>query len=241
MQPKNSYIIYGKHPCFAALANNSRKILHIYTNSKNFLPEIKTKFPQHAHLIKLMTDKEFFKLIPPGAIHQSIALATTPLTHNIYEILKQTAEKTILLILDNVTDPHNIGAVLRSAAAFQVAAVVTAIHTSPEENATIAKTSSGGLEMTPYIRVRNIADFIDELKDHGFWIIGLDGKTDNSLLETPAYQKIALVLGAEDKGLRRLTKEKCDLIAKLDINSKMESLNVSNAAAIAMFIERNIK
>ncbi len=140
-----------------------------------------------------------------------------------------------VLLLDQVTDPHNVGAILRSAAAFDVGAVIVTDRNAPQESGVMAKAASGALEVVPLIAVTNLVQAIETLKKSGYWIAGLDGAARKAIHEAKLDNKTALVLGAEGAGLRRLTTEHCDFLVKLPISDKMESLNVSNAAAVAMY------
>ena len=140
-----------------------------------------------------------------------------------------------LLILDQVTDPHNVGAVLRSAAAFDAIAIVTQDRHSPPESGTIARAASGMLEVVPWVRVVNLARALEEIGEAGFWRIGLAGEAEDTLADAMGIAKIALVLGAEGEGMRHNTAAHCDILARLPISDQVESLNVSNAAAIALY------
>ena len=156
--------------------------------------------------------------------------------------LEELPATGIVLVLDQITDPHNVGAILRTAAAFAVAAVVTTARHSPEATGVLAKSASGALELVPIVSVQNLARALATLKERGFLLVGLDSDAEHDLAQTPLRTPLALVLGAEGKGLRQLTKETCDHLARLSLPGEIKSLNVSNATALALYIateERN--
>lgn len=226
------YWIFGKHACIHALQNPKRKCNKIYV-TKNTLNNLAQQFPDINYTI--IDPKELEPLLPNGAIHQGIAIEVSPLPETALEDIIQKNTAQTLIILDQVTDPHNIGAILRSAAAFNTTAVVTTTHNAPNETGVLAKSASGALEEIPLIKVTNLASSIDYLKKHDFWCWGFDGTATATLTSQTIPERIALILGAEGKGLRKLTREKCDLLVKIPIGNKVESLNVSNAAAIALY------
>lgn len=228
-QPQDGgYWIYGKHTVSAALANPNRKIMRILAGANSY-DEFAAKTDAKIEKVDL---KYIDALFPPDATHQGIAARVKPL--DTYD-LRDCFSKNLVVILDQVSDPHNVGAVLRSAAAFGAGAVIIPADNSPSESAVMAKSASGAMEVVPLIRTSNLAAAIDKLKAEGFWVIGLDGEAKTVLSSAPKYEKTVLVMGAEGKGLRRLTGEKCDLLVKLPISNAVESLNVSNAAAIALY------
>lgn len=223
-----NYIIYGHHAVEAAIKNPNRDIIEIYCSKKD-LPNIK-KIAKNINIRQL--EKDGFRKLLPNMPSQNIAALVKPIkTHHIPD------EVSKLIILDHITDPQNLGAILRSAAAFNIGGVLYTKDGSSGENGTVAKAASGALDIVPLIEIINISNTIKELKKDGFWIIGMDGsakdyiKSQKKLFEG----KVAIIMGSEGKGLRDLVKKNCDLLVKIPINSRMESLNVSNAAAIIMY------
>jgi 23S rRNA (guanosine2251-2'-O)-methyltransferase len=227
---RSSYYLFGTHACVAALANPMRKIKRVLA-TRQATDELgsKLKNPQ------AVDGKKLDNMLPPGSVHQGVAIECEPLTQPSLSQWLSRGENKPVLILDQVTDPHNVGAILRSAAAFDIGAVIATDRHAPLETGVMAKTACGGMEMVPYIMVGNLVQAIDTLKKAGYWIYGLDSATDKSISAIKFDAKTALVMGAEGKGLRRLTTEHCDALVKLPMSERMESLNVSNAAAIAMY------
>lgn len=177
------------------------------------------------------------KLLPAGAVHQGAALEAWPLkSRDLDDILgEQGAGRRVVLVLDQLSDPHNVGAILRTAAAFGVAAVIVQDRNAPPQSGALAKAASGALDLVPYIEVVNIARALGQLAERGFWRIALVGDGEQSLAEATPEGDVALVLGSEGTGVRRLVKEHCEARAFIPISKVMESLNVSNAAAIALY------
>ena len=228
--------LYGIHAVESALKNKKRHHKRILCTEKHFQRFYKIATPITP---EIQTATEIAKMLPEGAVHQGVALLTTPLPliHDIKEIKKDGP----LVILDQVTDPHNVGAIMRSALAFNFKAIVVTENQAPNENAIIAKTASGALEHLPIITVKNLSRTMQTIKKDGYWCIGMDGYAETSINQYKASEKTALIMGAEGKGLRKLTKEQCDVLVKLPINPAVESLNVSNAAAVAMYeISKNL-
>jgi 23S rRNA (guanosine2251-2'-O)-methyltransferase len=178
--------------------------------------------------------------VPSGAVHQGAALLCDPLPMLPLEEVLATPStgKSTVLVLDQITDPHNVGAILRSAAAFDARTVIVQDRHAPPESGTLAKAASGALDLVPYVSVVNIARTLEELGKAGYWRIALAGDGEQTLKEACATGPAALVLGSEGEGLRRLVRERCDVTAFIPIETRMESLNVSNAAAIALYERR---
>jgi 23S rRNA (guanosine2251-2'-O)-methyltransferase len=223
---------WGKHPVSAALDNPRRKVLRAWATREaaafmQFPPDLP---------VTLAEAPDLARLVPHDAPHQGVVIEVEPLEPAwLDEALNDERERALLLVLDQVTDPQNVGAILRSAAAFGAVAIVTQDRHSPPESGVIAKASSGALERVPWVRVVNLARALEEIGDAGFWRIGLTGEADTSLKAALGPAKVALVLGAEGTGLRPNTREHCDALARLPISDAVESLNVSNAAAVALY------
>ena len=176
------------------------------------------------------------RLVAKDAPHQGLVLECAPLEErDLGEVIEGSESGRPIVVLDQVTDPHNVGAILRSAAAFDAAAIVTQDRHSPPESGVVAKSASGALETVPWIRVVNLARALDDLGERGFWRIGLAGDAEMTLAQAMPTGAVAIVLGAEGAGLRHNIAGHCDALARLPISSAMESLNVSNAAAIALY------
>jgi 23S rRNA (guanosine2251-2'-O)-methyltransferase len=229
--------LYGTHAVKAALANPKRKVHRILATERTqeLLPSRVSP--------ELLTPDAISKLLPQGAVHQGIALLCDPLPGLNLEDelgLKAPGER-LVVVLDQVTDPHNEGAILRSAAAFGVTAVIVQDRHAPPESGVLAKTASGALDIVPRIQVVNIARTLERLGRMGFWRIALDSDGDSTLGEAATKGDVALVLGAEGAGLRRLVREHCDVSAHIPMANEIGSLNVSNAAAIAFYELKRIR
>ena len=235
--------LYGRHAVAAALANPLRRIRRLVALPEAIEDLRRLSAAAAARLtadgVEGLDRRGFDQLLPQGAVHQGMALAAEALPardiEDILDALPEAAEPHIIVLLDQVTDPHNIGAILRSAAAFAARAVVLPEHGAPAVTGVLAKAASGALETVPLIRVINLARSLDRLKEAGFWCVGLEEGAEKSLREVDPGPRVALVLGAEGGGLRRLTRERCDLLARLPTRGEPASLNVSNAAAVALY------
>jgi 23S rRNA (guanosine2251-2'-O)-methyltransferase len=230
--------LWGHHAVAAALMNPTRKFVRLVA-TEEALPELTGMLDGSPPVEpQIMKRDSIAKLLPPGAVHQGVALLAKTLKpwqlEDVIAHLGET-ERAVVVVLDQVTDPHNIGAILRSAAAFGAAAVVLPDRNAPEISGTLAKSASGAVEHVPLVRVVNLNRTLELLKKAGFWSVGLAGEADATLASHKLTGRVALVLGSEGDGLRRLTREACDLMAKLPTQGPVASLNVSNAAAIALY------
>lgn len=226
-------ILSGKHAVLAALANPMRKIRRVWV-TKNTQQELATELKTIRN-VSVVDGQKLSSLLPPGAVHQGIAVECAPLAQPSLEAWLAESGTMPVLLLDQVTDPHNIGAILRSAAAFDAGAVIVTDRHAPQETSVMAKAASGALETVPLIHVVNLAQAMESLKKAGYWIAGLTGDAKQTMHEAKLDRKAALVLGAEGAGMRRLTAERCDFLVRLPMSKRMESLNVSNAAAVALY------
>ncbi|QJE73658.1 23S rRNA (guanosine(2251)-2'-O)-methyltransferase RlmB [Aerophototrophica crusticola] len=243
-RPVNKHhLLYGIHAVAAAWANPTRtcRTLWVTESGLEALDDAMGK-AMEAELDRpeptLVEKDTLDKLLPPGAVHQGVALDCAPLPEVAIEdivIAAQNDPNALVVVLDQVTDPHNVGAIIRSAAAFGAKAVVVQDRHAPPLTGTLAKTASGGVEVVPLVRVTNLARAIDELKQAAFWSVGLDEGGARPLHQVDLTGRTAVVLGSEGEGLRRLTAERCDEVAKLPTGGPVGSLNVSNAAAVALY------
>jgi 23S rRNA (guanosine2251-2'-O)-methyltransferase len=224
--------LWGKHAVAAALDNPGRKVIRAWATRE---AAGLMQFPKDV-AVTLAEPPDLGRLVPHDAPHQGVVIEVEPLDEVwLDDLLNNVSERAVLLVLDQVTDPHNVGAIVRSAAAFSAIGIVTQDRHSPPESGVIAKAASGALERVPWARVVNLARALDEIGEAGFWRIGLAGDADTDLKDALGPQRVALVLGAEGPGLRPNTREHCDALAKLPISDAIESLNVSNAAAVALY------
>ncbi|MBI3197960.1 MAG: 23S rRNA (guanosine(2251)-2'-O)-methyltransferase RlmB [Rhodospirillales bacterium] len=229
--------LYGHHPVLAALANPDRKVERLLVT--------KEASERHAAAIAaagaaqkatVMSRDDLSQRLPAGAVHQGIAVLVAPLEEPALEdILARCSDNALVLALDQVTDPHNVGAILRSAAAFGVSGLVITERNAPADTGVLAKAASGALEVVPLVRAVNLARALDQLKEAGFWLYGLDERGDVPIGDLDLAGRVCVVLGAEGEGLRRLTSEKCDRLAIIPTTAALAALNVSNAAAVAAY------
>lgn len=235
--------IYGRHAALAALANPERTIRRIVVtegHQSDLAAQLSSSGARRDGLPRPETlDRRALDgLLPRDAVHQGIAVLTAPLPDlSVAQVAEAAAARgsATILVLDQASDPHNIGAVLRSAAAFGASAVIMQDRHAPEATGALAKAASGALETVPLIHATNLSRALDELKQAGFWCLGFDGEAQTSIAEADLTGRVALVLGAEGAGLRRLVKEHCDVLVRIPIARAMESLNLSNAAAVALY------
>jgi 23S rRNA (guanosine2251-2'-O)-methyltransferase len=228
--------LYGLHTVRAALANPERKLIKLSVTQNAFArldigEPTDLPFP-----VEFVSPQDIDKVLGPEAIHQGVMLETRALPVRRLEALK---DSPLLLVLDQVTDPHNVGAIMRSAVAFGAGALITTQRHSPAESGVLAKSASGALELIPYIQITtNLADALSELHKLGFQTIGLDSEGPAVLEQSFAADRVALVLGSEGKGLRQKTRETVSALVRLDMPGEIKSLNVSNAAAVALYAAR---
>jgi 23S rRNA (guanosine2251-2'-O)-methyltransferase len=224
--------LWGRHAVAAALDNPQRRVIKAWAtrDAAEFM-----QFPGDVPLT-LADVADLGRLVPADAPHQGVVVEVEPLDEVwLDQVLGGADEKAVLLVLDQVTDPHNVGAILRSAAAFGAIAMVTQDRHSPPESGALARAASGALEVVPWVRVVNLARALEEIAEADFWRIGLAGDAETLLKDALGPSRIGLVLGAEGAGLRSNTREHCDALARLPISGAVESLNVSNAAAVALY------
>src|SRR6201997_1817909 len=231
-EPSDQVILYGWHTVTAALTNPQRRLRRLLA-TENALRRLADEGIAAPIAPEIMRPDALAARLTPDAVHQGLIAEADPLPSPDIEDLPATG---IVLVLDQITDPHNVGAILRTAAAFAVAAIVTTARHSPEATGVLAKSASGALELVPIVIVQNLARGLAALKDRGFLTVGLDSEAPDDLAAIEMNLPLALVLGAEGKGLRQLTGATCDRLARLELPGAIKSLNVSNAAALALYI-----
>jgi 23S rRNA (guanosine2251-2'-O)-methyltransferase len=231
--PDGPVILYGWHTVAAALANPQRQIRKLWLSENAARRLADENIGTRGVTPEIVRPGQIDQRLGPDAVHQGLLAEADPLPSPDIDTL---AQEGIVLVLDQITDPHNVGAILRSAAAFAVKAMVTTERHSPEATGVLAKSASGALELVPMVIVKNLARALTGLNDQGFMTVGLDSQGTEALGAMTLRQPLALVLGAEGKGLRQLTRETCSAVARLDMPGEIKSLNVSNAAVLALYI-----
>ncbi|MBR2273910.1 MAG: 23S rRNA (guanosine(2251)-2'-O)-methyltransferase RlmB [Alphaproteobacteria bacterium] len=232
---KDQLIIYGRHAVLSALKNPKRQIHKLLITSEN-RAEIEHTAPNLSYIVA--DKKEFARILGNEAVHQGFALFCSRLeTYDIADLIALSEQRgqCHILILDQVTDPQNIGAIIRSCVAFDTLGLIMQDKNSPIESGAMDKAAAGTIEFLPIARVTNLNRAIENLKQAGFWIIGMDGYAQTTIDKINKSGKTAIIMGSEGKGMRRLVQENCDTSVKLPISPNVESLNVSTAAAIALY------
>ena len=224
-------VLYGWHTVSAALRNPARRVRRLWA-TENAVRRLAEAGIASAVAPELVRPDQLAARLPPDAVHQGLLAEADPLESGAVEDLSDG----IVLVLDQITDPHNVGAIVRTAAAFGVTAIVTTARHSPEATGVLAKSASGGLEAVPLVTVTNLARGLGALRAAGFLLVGLAGEAPVDLATADLRAPLALVLGAEGKGLRQLTRTTCDVVARIMLPGEVQSLNVSNAAAVALYI-----
>lgn len=236
----------GKHPTFTVLQKKRRKIFEILV-TKNTISELETflkknSLTQFSSLIKLVDNDRIESLVGRNQIHQGFALRVSKLpVKNQIDLLEELyafeegAKLPTLLLLDQISDPHNVGAIIRSAASFGVKKIIFCEHNSVKENATIVKSSAGTIELVDLYTVTNFSNLFEKLKKIDYWCIGLAGEGKTKLTAIKDYKNIALIIGSEGNGMRDLVKKNCDILTRIEIDGEVESLNASVAASIALY------
>jgi 23S rRNA (guanosine2251-2'-O)-methyltransferase len=237
--------IYGRHAVAAALNNPERRWyrLAVLTGQEQeagtLIATAAAARRGNDEPIRVLDRSDFAALLPQGAVHQGLALAVEPLAEpDLEDVLRRAAilsGRSVVVVLDQVSDPQNVGAVLRSASAFGALAVVLPVHGSPPVSGALAKAASGALERVPLVRIVNLAHALDRLKEAAFWICGLDETASQTLAALDLGERVALVLGSEGGGMRRLVRERCDYLARLPTRTPQSTINVSSAAAVALY------
>jgi 23S rRNA (guanosine2251-2'-O)-methyltransferase len=219
----------------AALANPERRLERLLA-TRDMADRHAAEFAGASAKAEILSREDLAQRLPAGAVHQGIAALVAPLEEpQIEDLLARCGDDALVLALDQVTDPHNVGAILRSAAAFGVAGLIVTERHAPADTGVLAKAASGALEIVPLVRAVNLSRALDQLKEAGFWLYGLDEDGDVRIGDLDLAGRACIALGAEGEGLRRLTAEKCDRLVTIPTEAKLASLNVSNAAAIAAY------
>ncbi len=224
-------VLYGWHSVKAALENPQRNF-HRLLATENAARRLAEENVTLGVKLDMVRPDAIEALVGPEAVHQGLYAEADPLPSPALE----DVASGVLLVLDQITDPHNVGAILRSAAAFAVTAVVTTARHTPEATGVLAKAASGALEYVPIVTIGNLSQALRTLKDLDALVVGLDSSGEADLATVAFADPVALVVGAEGKGLRQLTRTNCDIVARVDLPGRIKSLNVSNATALALFV-----
>jgi len=238
----NALWIYGRHAALAALANPRRVITAVRatesfvdTREDDLAAARRARPDAGDWSIELAHGQVLQRMLGDGAVHQGIAVQTRPLEQPDIAEIRSINDRSVVLALDQATDPRNVGAAIRAAAAFGAHAVITTARSAPPESGALAKAAAGALEQLAYVRAPNLARALDNLKENGFWTIGLAGEAETPISDAPFDRPTAIVIGAEGSGLRRLTLEHCDAAVYIPMTPLLESLNLATAAAIALY------
>lgn len=227
-------LLWGRHPVLAALANPARKGMGRLLATPDRAAELERESLTHGHKVEIMEAQLLERMLPQGAVHQGLVFKVQPLDGVTLEDMAEPAEG-IIVMLDQLTDPQNVGAIFRSALAFGARGIVVQDRHSPVLAGALAKAAAGATERLPCARVTNLSRALERLADLGWRAVGLDGASDETLESALDHRPTVLVLGSEGDGLRRLVAEHCDVLAKIPMPGGFESLNVSNAAAVALY------
>jgi 23S rRNA (guanosine2251-2'-O)-methyltransferase len=230
LEPPEFDLLYGIHTVSEALNNPKRKFVQLLA-TKNAAARLAEEISKRGLTVEETNPKALDRLTGPDSVHQGVVLRAKSLTQ---PRLDQIPREGIVVMLDQVTDPHNVGAIMRSCAAFAVTALVATARHSPEASGVLLKAASGAYEHVPFVKITNLARGMEEMRGYAFRLIGLDSEAETKLADVDKAPPLVLVLGAEGKGLRQLTRQTCDVVARLDLPGSIQSLNVSNAAAIAL-------
>ncbi|WP_281302080.1 MULTISPECIES: RNA methyltransferase [unclassified Iodidimonas] len=237
--PPSGLLIHGRHAVIAALANPARHTIRLHaTEAAHKALGAEIDIPQSL-AVRLTDPRNLAAMVPAETPTQGLVLEAHPLPpRSLHDFPPQKDGRSLIIMLDQVEDPHNVGAILRSAAVFGAQCLITQDRHAPPESGVLAKAASGALDIVPWVRVTNISAALDQLAEMGYWRIGLAGEGDTDLAQVDLGPALVLVLGAEGRGLRPLTRSHCDILAKIALapsRGLIDSLNVSNAAAVALY------
>ncbi len=235
---RDSIFFYSRNTIEAALKNHERECLRLFVHDKSESAAKKLIAIRPDINVENIADASVFDtLVSKDSPHQGLILEVRPLpTLNITDMAPTNAKASIILMLDQVSDPHNVGACLRNAAALGAKALITQDRHTPHETGVLARAAAGALDVLPWLRVTNITQTLEQLKTMGYWTVGLDGTAETSITDVTLGDNIVIILGSEGSGMRPLTRRNCDVLTKIPMTGLVESLNISNAASIALFL-----